>query len=250
MDNRLEQVINQCRSLLDHPNSDNHKAYLNKRINSDMQERFIFGYFPGTRDIHLLSDVVGIETLKELGLIYSKEIEDMAGPRSLLVSYFEDQQLVMSYKNVYGNVIALVGRSLLSDKEREVGGIEKYKNTQFKKGNHLFGLNEARQSITQNNCVYIVEGQFDVIKAMENGLINIVGIGSANMTPYQFSLLCRFTNNIKLLLDNDMAGQKGRRAIKEKFGEFANIQDVYLPDGYKDIDDYLKENTVESISLL
>lgn len=250
MDNRLEQIIKQCRVLLNHPNAEYHRNYLDNRISHVMQERFIFGYFPGSKDIHLLSDVIGMDALKELGLIYNWDFEDSLGPRTMYVNYFEEQSLVMSYKDVYGRVVALVGRSLLSDKEREDKGIEKYKNTKFTKGNHLFGLNDARQHIIRNNCVYIVEGQFDVIKAFEKGLMNIVGIGSANMSDYQFTLLCRFTNNIKLLLDNDVAGEKGRRAIKEKYGSFANIQDVHLPSPYKDIDEYLKDNSAQSIEFL
>jgi len=249
-DMRLEQIAKYCRILLDNPKAEEHKNYLNSRITDIMQEKFYFGYFPGIENINLLSDLIGMNTLKELGLLFSKEIKDSSGPRTLYFNYFEDQQLIMPYKDVYGNIVALVGRSLLNDKEREEKQIDKYKNTKFIKGHHLFGLYEAKDEIINTDFVYVVEGQFDVIKAHQKGLSNIVALGSSNMTGYQLSLLCRYTNNIYLLLDNDMAGLKGRREIEKKYSEFANIKNIYLPDGYKDLDEYLNTNDTKSLTLL
>jgi len=130
--------------------------------------------------------------------------------------------------------------------------IPKYKNTSetnaFKKGNLLFGLYENKQSIIEKDCVYIVEGQFDVIKAVEKGFTNIVALGNSHMTSYQFSVISRYTDNIFLLLDNDEAGEKGRKRIVEKFGKLANIQNFYLPESYKDIDEYFTKTGDESVS--
>jgi len=250
-DMRLNEISKYCRYLLKNSsNAEEHRAYLNSRISLDMQEKFEFGLFPSIKDINLLSDMISVDTLKQIGLIYNKEIKDSSGPRNILFNFFEDQPLIMPYKDAYGNVVALVGRTLLNDIEREKLNIEKYKNTSFTKGNYLFGLYEAKRSILEKKCVYVVEGQFDVIKAHQKGLTNVVAVGSSNMTAYQFSLLCRYTNNIHLLLDNDVAGQRGRRDIEKKYGSYANVKNVYLPDRYKDIDDYLKENDAASISFL
>ena len=46
-------------------------------------------------------------------------------------------------------------------------------------------------------------------------------------------------------MDNDEAGQKGRARIISKFGQSANIRNFYVPDPYKDIDEYI---TKEGIS--
>ena len=70
------------------------------------------------------------------------------------------------------------------------------------------------------------------------------------MSDYQFSLLTRYTNDIFLLLDNDEAGEKGRKKIISKFSKFANIHNFYLPEPYKDIDEYLSQNSYESISFI
>jgi tRNA A58 N-methylase Trm61 len=60
--------------------------------------------------------------------------------------------------------------------------VEKYKNTVFKKGQHLFGLYESKSGIIQKDFVYVVEGQFDVIKANEKVLE--IGAGKGNFTKF------------------------------------------------------------------
>ena len=248
--NNLELIAQQCKNLLQHPNASAHVEYINNRLNNSMQDKFGFGYFPSNNDIELLLDVVGEDVLQSLGLVYSKNIHDSIYPRKIRFSYFEHQSLVMPYKNVYGEVVALVGRSILDENTRTTLKIDKYKNTQFTKGDHVFGLYEAKESILNSGFVYIVEGQFDVIKAHERGLTNIVALGTASMTAYQLSLICRYTDNIFLLLDNDMAGEKGRREIIKKYEKHANMHNVYLPNGYKDMDEYLVDHDMSSMSLL
>jgi DNA primase len=51
-------------------------------------------------------------------------------------------------------------------------------------------------------------------------------------------------------LDNDDAGEKGRKRIMELFSKYANIRNFYLPEPYKDIDEYLSNNSRESLSFV
>lgn len=246
--NYLEKIVDACRYLLTQsPEAENTKIYLDSRIDENVQERFSFGYFPSTNNLKLLTSLVGEDVLKELGLLYSKDYQDSVSARTINFSYFADQPLIMPYRDVYGNVVAIVGRSLLEDDERKSLGVDKYKNTVFKKGQHLFGLYESKNGILQKDFVYVVEGQFDVIKANEKGIDNIVALGNSNITDYQISMIARYTKNILFLLDNDAAGEKGRLLAENKFGEIVNINNIYLPQGYKDIDDYLKENSGDSL---
>lgn len=246
--NHLASINEACRYLLlNSPEAASVQDYLNSRIEQAAQEKFEFGYFPPNSNLRLLTSLVGEDVLKEIGLLYSKEFQDSVSVRTVNFSYFADQPLIMPYKDVYGNVIGLVGRSLLEDDERKLAGVEKYKNTSFKKGHHLFGLYESKEGILKKDFVYIVEGQFDVIKAMEKGIDNIVALGNSNITDYQVSLLARYTRNFLFLLDNDAAGEKGRFLAENKFGHVVNINNIYLPEGYKDIDDYLKENSGDSL---
>lgn len=245
-----ENVVDSCRFLLkNYPGAQDCRDYLDDRLSYESQESFCFGYFPSIDEMVALTSLVGEECLKDYKLFYKKIISDSLSHRESKHSYFDNYPLVMPFRDTYGKIIAIVGRTLLSDADRDKKGISKYKNTVFKKGNYLFGLFEAKKEITRQNCVYIVEGQFDVIKSMEKGFNNIIALGSANMTAYQFSVINRYTNNIFLLLDNDEAGEKGRQSILNKFGRFANIKNFYLPELYKDIDDFFKENSLDDLSL-
>lgn len=247
----LSQISESCRFLLNNfPDAHACKSYVDSRLTPESQELFQFGFFPNSSNIRVLIDLVGADGLKQNKLIYYKDIEDAFGPRQIIFCYFEDYPMVLPFRDAYGEIVALVGRSLLSDEERKKkGGIPKYKNTTpFTKGSHVFGLYENKQAILEQNCVYVVEGQFDVIKAVEKGFKNIVAVGSADMTSYQFSVISRYTNNIFMLLDNDEAGEKGRKRAVDKFGKLANIRNFYLPVEYKDIDEFLSKNELDALS--
>lgn len=247
----LEKIIKSCKYLLNNfQEAQEVKNYLDNRLNKESQDLFDFGYFPSINNINVLQELLDNNLLEDLNLLYSKEIDDAFYPRTLLFSYFENYPLIMPFKDHYGNTIGIVGRTLASENERRAKNISKYKNTKFTKGNYLFGLYENKKHIIENNCVYIVEGQFDVIKANEKGLKNIVAIGSGNMSMNQFALICRYTDNIFLLLDNDEAGIKGRKKIISKFSKLANIRNMYLPDEYKDIDEFFSKKDLQDLEFI
>jgi len=251
----LDKIVESCRYLLTHfPDAEDCRNYLDSRLTEQSQSLFQFGYFPNIQKIQVLLDMVGEDCLRQSKLLYSRDIADSLGPRSLNFCYFENHPLILPFRDTYGNVVALIGRTVLSEFEWKALEIPKYKNTaetnQFKKGNLLFGLYENKNSIIDQNCVYIVEGQFDVIKSVEKGFTNIVALGNSHMTSYQFSVISRYTDNIYLLLDNDEAGRKGRKRIVEKFGKLANIQNFYLPEGFKDIDEYFTKSGEDTVSFV
>ena len=239
----FDQISSACHFLLNNfPDAEDAKKYIDARVTKEYQSLFQFGYFPPPFKMSVLFDLVDESVLKSKKLYYSKYVQDASGPSKFNFSYFEDYPLVLPFKDTYGEVIALVGRTLLSEEDRKEQGISKYKNTVFKKGNYLFGLFENKANILLKDEIIVVEGQIDVIKAMEHGINNIVALGNSSMTAYQFSLIMRYTKNIKVILDNDEAGQKGRVLIRNKFGKKANIEDIYIDDKYKDLDEYLKCN--------
>lgn len=241
----LEKIVESCQFLLkNYPEARPSKSYLDSRLKTSSQEAFGFGYFPGVENISVLTDLVGEESLKKEKLLFMNPLF----PKNVQSSYFEDYPLIMPFRDTYGKVVGLVGRSLLSDEERSKTKLSKYKNTSessvFRKGNLLFGLHENKQHILDRGFVYIVEGQFDVIKAYEIGLRNIVALGTNSMNAYQFSVISRYSNNIFLLLDNDKPGHEGRKRIISKFGRLAHIRNFYLPDDYKDIDEYITKGEI------
>lgn len=248
----LNKIIDSCRYLL----NNYHAAqpvleYLNSRLNNESQEKFQFGYFPNTEHLPALASSIDEDDLIKNKLLFIKTINDSLYPRVVKSTYFEDYPLIMPIRDVYGNPIALVGRTILDESSRQNKKMSKYKYTMdFTKTNNVFGLYENKQNILDKDSVYVVEGQIDVIKAMERNFNNVVAIGGSSMSPYQFSLITRYTNNIFLLLDNDEAGEKGRKRILDKFSKYANIYSFYLPDGFKDIDEYFRDNDTDEIDLI
>lgn len=248
----MKQIVEKCRYLLQNcPQAEACRNYLDARLSMESQELFQFGYFPNEREASVLTDLIGEKVLEQANLFGESDIEKVSTRRHHWC-FFENHPLVMPFNNPYGEPVALVGRTVLPEAEYKEKKIAKYKNTSrtnlFIKGNNVFGLYEAKQAIIDMGAVYVVEGQFDAIKAREIGIKNIVALGSNNMTPYQYSVIARYATNLFLLLDNDEAGQKGRKNIARRFGHLANIEQFYLPDEYKDIDEYITRNAVSDVS--
>jgi DNA primase len=233
----FEKVVSACQSILASPLGEEGKQYLDGRLKKEAQEKFRFGYFPDKSNLETLFSYVDEMELLDDSLLYPS----YEGAEGEFYSPLVEHNLVLPYRDVYGNVIALVGRTLLSEDKRQEKDIPKYKNTSFKKSQHLFGLFESKASIRQKKYVYIVEGQFDCIQAHACGIQNIVAVGSSNLSFEQLVLLLRYTNDIRLLFDNDEAGDTGRESAMSKYGKYCNIQNNYVPVGFKDFDEYLKE---------
>src|SRR5271166_4130508 len=246
--NSFDLVIKSCSDLLDSfPDAKQVAEYLDGRLSKQAQKDFAFGYFPTNANLQTLVSAVGNDILKDLALIYDRAHHNGYELIRERHATLEDHNLVMPYRDAYGNVMGIVGRSILDDGARAGTNIPKYKNTSFDKRQHLFGLFEAKKSIVENKLVFIVEGQFDCISAHDKGMKNVVALGSSSMTVEQCALLLRYTNNFALLLDNDDGGKSGRERIVKNYTQYANISNAKLPDGFKDLDEFLKENSPSDI---
>ena len=87
----------------------------------------------------------------------------------------------------------------------------KYKNSAesvlFKKDSLLFGLRQASKDIQHEKCVYIVEGQNDVIRMWMCGFRNTVAGSGTAFGEKQVQLLRRYCDEAILMYDGDNAGQ-------------------------------------------
>lgn len=234
----LRKVVKACQHLL--ITSDKAiiaRRYLNSRLDKEDQMSWKFGYFPTDDNLNDLLSMVNKSDLEILRLYYPKFINGGSAPHG----HFSDHNLIMPFYNDHGDIISLVGRCLLSEEEMLKTDIRKY-NYSIGWGKNLFtyGLNKARDSIIKKNCVICVEGQFDAINLHAHGITNSVAFGWANITRYQMFQIHRYTNNIIVMFDNDEAGQKGKRRVKEKYKDIANIKLISPPEGFKDIDEFLR----------
>jgi len=237
---QFQEVVDACRFLLRNAEgADKARRYLDFRIPRRLQDEFGFGYFPtdGT-ELSQLLQLVDRQTLEDLNFLYPRYVAGGVIDHG----HFADHNLIMPFRDPHGNIAALLGRSLLTDSERDKLNLQKYKySLGCYKGLYVFGLDKARDSIIRNDCVIGVEGQFDCMACHAEGIDNVVAFGGANVSRYQMFLLHRYTNNIILMLDNDEAGQKAKKRIRKRFGSKVGVKTVSPPGRYKDIDEFLRK---------
>lgn len=114
------------------------------------------------------------------------------------------------FKDPFGNQ-QKVKMSQVSVKEDK----PKYWNETYPKGDHLFGLNLAKQSIMKSGFAILVEGQIDTIVMHSFGLTNTVGVLGGAFTPLHAQLLLRWTKQVVVLMDGDKAGQEHATRVNE-----------------------------------
>jgi DNA primase len=139
-----------------------------------------------------------------------------------------------------GQVLGFGGRILKSDPKSA-----KYLNSPeseiYHKSRILYGIYQARKSITQEDKCYLVEGYTDVMSLHEANIENVVASSGTSLTQEQVRLIKRFTQNITILYDGDAAGIKASiRGIDLVLEEGMNVKIVLLPDGH-DPDSYSKK---------
>ena len=150
--------------------------------------------------------------------------------------FFRDR-IMFPFYDISGRVIAFSGRIVTPN-----DNAGKYVNTGetpiFRKGQHIFGLYQAKKAIARAGFAYLVEGQFDVITLHRYGVENVIGGSGTAFTDDQVRLILRFTQSVVMIYDADDAGMKA--AVKNcelllKAG--ISVRCVRLPKGY-DPDSY------------
>ncbi len=139
-----------------------------------------------------------------------------------------------------GQVLGFGGRILKSDPKSA-----KYLNSPeseiYHKSRILYGIFQARKTISQEDRCYLVEGYTDVLSLHEADIENVVASSGTSLTQEQVRLIKRFTQNITILYDGDAAGIKASlRGIDLVLEEGMNVKIVLLPDG-EDPDSYSKK---------
>jgi DNA primase len=146
-----------------------------------------------------------------------------------------------------GQVLGFGGRVLKTDAKTA-----KYLNSPeseiYHKSRILYGMFQARKSITQEDRCYLVEGYTDVMSLHEANIENVVASSGTSLTQEQVRLIKRFTQNITILYDGDAAGIKASiRGIDLVLEEGMNVKIVLLPDG-EDPDSYSKKVSNEEFT--
>jgi len=218
-------------------------SYFRERgFTSDIQKKFELGYSTDTWDAltkEALSKGYTADILLKAGLLIHKEGSQTAG-----YDRFRGR-VIFPIHNVAGKVIAFGARILKTDKSQP-----KYLNSPetevYHKSDILYGIFQAKNAIRQQEACYLVEGYTDVVSLHQAGIENVVASSGTSLTTEQIRLIGRFTPNITILYDGDMAGIKAAlRGLDLVLEEGLNVSIVLFPDG-EDPDSYVRRVGAEA----
>ncbi len=196
---------------------------------------FRLGYSPTSGKelaTYLLQKSFTLDELKKTGLVGQRGNDFYDMFRGRIMIPLCDQQ---------GAVVGFTARQLTPDDNSP-----KYINTPatllYDKGRQAYALHLAKESIRKLGYVVVVEGNLDVIASHQTGVKNVVATAGTAMTLQHLKALKRFTGDIRLCFDGDIAGQNAaERAI-----DLANDANVTLKmviiAGAKDPDELIMQD--------
>ncbi|MDP2926952.1 MAG: toprim domain-containing protein, partial [bacterium] len=120
--------------------------------------------------------------------------------------------------------------------QKDIKEIAKYINTPatilYDKSRTLYGLDKAKVEVRKKDGCILVEGYTDEILSHQAGVENAVAVSGTALTPFQLKILRRYTENLFISFDMDMAGDTAtKRGIDLAISQGFNIKVVILPEG-------------------
>jgi DNA primase len=220
--------------LISHSLGSNAKDYLIKRgVSEESIKNFNLGYAPNSWESltkFLLKRGFTVAELIAAGLA----VESKHG----CYDRFRGR-IIYPMRDAKEKIIGFSGRVL-------DGGEPKYINTPqtvlFDKSNFLYGINLAKGEIRSKDEAVLVEGEMDVIMSHQSGIKNVVASKGTGLTDGQIELLKKYTQNISLCFDMDLAGDSAsRRGIDLAEAGGFNIKMISVKEGKDPAEVILKD---------
>ena len=171
-------------------------------------------------------------------------------PRKDETSYYDRfrDRLMIPICDLRGRVIGFGGRTLSDEQPKYLNSPE---TELFDKGNTLYGLDRAKDSISKTDRAVVVEGYFDVIALHAAGITSAVAALGTALSSAQVKQLVKFTESKQIILNFD-ADKAGNIATERAIGEVTELayqgqlqlRILNLPTG-KDADEFLKNHSQE-----
>ena len=208
------------------------REYLEKRgVSAAMIEGFALGVSPG-----------GWQGLQNV--LRSRGFDDDAAVTAGLLTLGKNGRtwdrfrgrLMFPIRDGGGRVIAFGGRTMGD-------GDPKYLNSAetpiYTKGQHLYGLYEARPAMAKSRRALLAEGYLDVITLHQFGYTDACGVLGTAMTHEQARRLTGLAPKVDLVFDGDPPGRKAALRSAQMFLTLGGAcRVVPLPDG-EDVDSLL-----------
>lgn len=228
-----EEEYHHC--LVSAPEAQRARKYLEERqIHAETAQKFHLGYAPNQWNwLQNRAKTTSFEPhiLERVGLIHAP-----TGGRGQYDRF--RGRVLFSIRDVQSRPVALGGRIL-----PELAGeaTAKYINSPetplFHKNQQLYGLDQAKASITKQGGAVVVEGYTDCVIAHQFGYTNVVAVLGTALGEQQIELLRRFAESVTLMLDGDEAGQRRANQILELFvARQVDLKILTLPEKYDPCD--------------
>ena len=144
------------------------------------------------------------------------------------------KRLMFPIFDTAGRVVAFTSRTLqgIVYQDEDFGG--KYINSPqtniYDKSKILYGWHLAKATIKQKDYLIIVEGNLDAILSQQAGTTNTVAVSGTALTIDHLKLIKRYTKNVILAFDGDMAGSNAAlRSITLAWAQEMNMKILVLP---------------------
>ena len=217
------------------------KYLLSRGISEDSIKKWRLGYSPDSwRSLSdfLVSKGYKREEIEKAGLSIKNE-------QGLFYDRFRGR-IIFPIFDLNSQVNGFGGRVF---REKNKAEIAKYVNTPntllYNKSRILYGLNRAKVEIRKKDACILVEGYTDVIMAHQSGTQNVVATSGTALTPYQLKVIKRYSENLILGFDMDVAGDSAtKRGIDLAQSLGFNLKVTRLPEG-KDVADIILKNPKE-----
>ena len=220
--------------LTKHPLGKNALEYLKSRgVTDESIESFGIGYAPNSWESLtkvLLKRNFTISEIIEVGLAVSSRNGGYDRFRGRITFPLIDSKDKL--RGFSGRVLYLAEPKYINSPQTPI----------FDKSEYLFGINLAKAEIRAKKEAVLVEGEMDVIMSHQAGFRNVVASKGTALTEGQVNLIKKFTENLSLCFDMDIAGDSASRRgieIAEKAG--LNIKVIELTSG-KDAAEVVKED--------
>jgi DNA primase len=160
--------------------------------------------------------------------------------------YFHHGRVMFPIRDAREKTIAFGGRVLPQFATDDTG---KYINSPetaiYVKGDHLFGLDRARDAIIKAKTAVVMEGYTDCIMAHQHGVTNVVSTLGTALGGSHVAILKRYADRIILVFDGDDAGLKAAdRALGLFLSNEVDLRILSLPDKL-DPDEFLQARGAE-----
>lgn len=221
------------------------KEYLNSRgLKDDTIVKFGLGYSLRDKDavFREFENDYTLEDLQGAGLVLvigAGEVRDRFRGR-----------LMFPIFNESGRVVGFGGRRMYDESTDEAKYVNSPETKIYNKSKILYGLNFAKNAIKQKGFALLVEGYMDLISLYQNGIENVVASSGTSLTQLHTKILSRYTKEVVVVYDADLAGQNAsRRAIELLVENDLSVSVIELPYG-DDPDTFIQKNGIEGFERL